>query len=242
MAENCVVDAFSKFAEALPMPNQETTTVTETLTKKTRTTPYHPSGNGQAERMNRTVWDMLAKSIKTDERDWDLLLPKVTMAYRATPHSSTGQTPYMMMFGRRCRMPEDMKAVDRPHCYRQSDVRVVHADRLKACPYGLRFPNSRAERRSRRQAPGPVLEEEPTRRLQPTTFQPPRMVVDDSPHPLGSPSEEQEPSAAQPVPMYGGRPKRTNRLPSHLNDYVLAAVRIPCRPGRRAYPPGRGEV
>ncbi|KFD49822.1 hypothetical protein M513_09289 [Trichuris suis] len=137
------MDAFSKFAEAIPMPNQETTTVAGLLVreifcrygvpevlhtdhgsqfecqlfhnvrqefgiKKTRTTPYHPSGNGQTERMHRTIWDMLAKSIITEERDSDMVLPKVMMAYRATPHSSTGQSPYRMMFGRQCRLPEDI--------------------------------------------------------------------------------------------------------------------------------------
>ncbi|KFD60515.1 hypothetical protein M514_27302 [Trichuris suis] len=138
-----VMDAFSKFAEAIPMPNQETTTVAGLLVreifcqygvpevlhtdqgsqfesqlfqdvcqelgiKKTRTTPYHPSGNEQAERMNLTIWDTLAKSTITEERDWDMVLPKVMMAYRATTHSSTGQSPYRMMFGRQCRLPEDI--------------------------------------------------------------------------------------------------------------------------------------
>uniref|UniRef100_A0A5S6QU77 RNA-directed DNA polymerase n=1 Tax=Trichuris muris TaxID=70415 RepID=A0A5S6QU77_TRIMR len=133
-----VVDAFSKYAEAIPVPNQQAVTVTTALvqeilcrygipkaihtdqgtqfeselfirtcdqfgTEKTRTTPYHPSGNGQAERMNRTVWNMLAKTIKPNEKNWDVILPKVMMTYRATVHSSTGQTPYRMMFGRQCR-------------------------------------------------------------------------------------------------------------------------------------------
>uniref|UniRef100_A0A5S6QNW7 Integrase catalytic domain-containing protein n=1 Tax=Trichuris muris TaxID=70415 RepID=A0A5S6QNW7_TRIMR len=49
---------------------------------------------------------MLAKSIGSNECDWDVVLPKVMMAYRATTHASTGQSPFVMMFGRQCRMPE----------------------------------------------------------------------------------------------------------------------------------------
>uniref|UniRef100_A0A5S6QK45 Integrase catalytic domain-containing protein n=1 Tax=Trichuris muris TaxID=70415 RepID=A0A5S6QK45_TRIMR len=75
---------------------------------KTRTTPYHPSGNGQVERMNRTLGNMLAKSVEENQRQWDLTLPKVMMAYRASVQSSTRETPYAMVFGEQCRLPEDM--------------------------------------------------------------------------------------------------------------------------------------
>ncbi|KFD66313.1 hypothetical protein M514_21600 [Trichuris suis] len=96
---------------------------------KTRTTPYHPSGNGQAERMNRTIWNMLAKSMGTDESDWGLLLPKVMMAYRSTTHATTGQAPYVMMPGRQCRMPEDITS--RPSGTKLTPRRYVqHLDRV----------------------------------------------------------------------------------------------------------------
>ncbi|KFD44895.1 hypothetical protein M514_14228 [Trichuris suis] len=39
--------------------------------------------------MNRTIWDTLAKGIITEERDWDMVLPKVMMACRATPGRCT---------------------------------------------------------------------------------------------------------------------------------------------------------
>uniref|UniRef100_A0A5S6QP01 Integrase catalytic domain-containing protein n=1 Tax=Trichuris muris TaxID=70415 RepID=A0A5S6QP01_TRIMR len=50
---------------------------------------------------------MLAKTVGPEETDWDAILPKVMMAYRAATHASTGQSPYRVMFGRHCRMPED---------------------------------------------------------------------------------------------------------------------------------------
>ena len=75
---------------------------------KTRTTPYHPASNGQVERFNRTVLQMLRSYVRQDQRDWDVYLPLVTAAYRAAPHASTGFTPNHMMFGREVRMPGDM--------------------------------------------------------------------------------------------------------------------------------------
>ena len=43
-----------------------------------------------------------------NERDWDLHLPMVTMAYRTSMQESTGCTPFYMMFGREARLPADV--------------------------------------------------------------------------------------------------------------------------------------
>ena len=71
------------------------------------TTPYHPMSNGQCERMNRSLISML-KSLSTKEKkDWRSALPKLSFAYNSTHHSSTGFTPFYMMFGRESRLPID---------------------------------------------------------------------------------------------------------------------------------------
>ena len=44
--------------------------------QRTRTTAYHPQGNGQVERFNRTVEAMLAKMVGEHHRDWDKHLQK----------------------------------------------------------------------------------------------------------------------------------------------------------------------
>ena len=41
-------------------------------------------------------------------RDWDRYVPSVLMAYRASPHESTGLTPNKMMFGREVDLPIDV--------------------------------------------------------------------------------------------------------------------------------------
>ena len=63
------------------------------------TTAYRPQSNGQAERANRNIIDML-RAVVEDSDTWDLKLPGVCAAYNFTPHSAHGFSPYYLMFGR----------------------------------------------------------------------------------------------------------------------------------------------
>ena len=66
--------------------------------EKTRTTPYHPQSDGMVERFNRTCQQMLKAFINENRDDH---LPYLMMAYRSSPHESTGLSPNMMMFGKK---------------------------------------------------------------------------------------------------------------------------------------------
>ena len=138
-----MIDCFSKWAEAVALPNLEATTITRAFVEnfvcrfgtplqihsdqgrnfesaifqemcnilqidKTRSTSYHPQSNGNVERLNRTLGNMLAMYCHNNQHEWDTFLPQVLMAYRASIQSSTGQTPNAMVFGREITLP--MKA------------------------------------------------------------------------------------------------------------------------------------
>ena len=68
--------------------------------KQIVTNPYHPSGNGQTERMNHTIKNYLAKFVNSQRNNWDELLPFFCMAYNSSIHRTTLETPFFLMFGR----------------------------------------------------------------------------------------------------------------------------------------------
>ena len=76
--------------------------------KKARTTPYHPQCDGQVERFNRTLLHMLATTLKGHPFDWEDHLAKVCMAYNTSVDSTTGYSPYFLMFVRKPRLPLDL--------------------------------------------------------------------------------------------------------------------------------------
>ncbi|KXJ06192.1 Retrovirus-related Pol polyprotein from transposon 412 [Exaiptasia diaphana] len=77
--------------------------------KKTRTTAYHPAGNGQVENFNKTVKGLLQAKIDEDVTNtWDEHIGACMMAYRSSIHQSTGYTPFHLMFGREMRLPLDV--------------------------------------------------------------------------------------------------------------------------------------
>ncbi|CAC5405631.1 unnamed protein product [Mytilus coruscus] len=76
--------------------------------KKKRTTPYHPKSDGMVERLNKTLATMLSSFVEQNQRNWDEYIPFVMMAYRASEHETTGQTPNSLMLGRELSTPLDI--------------------------------------------------------------------------------------------------------------------------------------
>ena len=64
--------------------------------------------NGR-KRSNRDLGNALrALLLGGREEDWDLLLPHIMRSFRATPHSSTGETANFLMMGREARLPDQL--------------------------------------------------------------------------------------------------------------------------------------
>ncbi|XP_003369580.1 putative integrase core domain protein [Trichinella spiralis] len=68
--------------------------------RKTRSSPYCPQGNGQAESFNRTLLEMLSIMCDGKPRQWGDMLPFVTLAYNSSVHARAGVTTAIAMLGR----------------------------------------------------------------------------------------------------------------------------------------------
>ena len=76
--------------------------------EKTRTTAYRPQSDGLVERFNRTLEQMLSVYVHENQRDWDLHVPFVLMAFRSSPQETTGYTPNLLMLGRETTLPLEL--------------------------------------------------------------------------------------------------------------------------------------
>ena len=91
--------------------------------RKTRTSPYHPQGNGQTERFNHTLCSLIKSLSQTERRKWPDALPHLVMIYNTTPHSVTGISPYTLMFGRKPVLPVDQLISNTRHDWNEDFIR-----------------------------------------------------------------------------------------------------------------------
>jgi len=67
--------------------------------KHRKTTPYNPKANGLTERSNGIVGKILNKMVSAHKTDWDRKLASAIHAYNTSEKTTTGKTPYFMVFG-----------------------------------------------------------------------------------------------------------------------------------------------
>jgi transposase InsO family protein len=74
--------------------------------RKVRTSTYHAMSNGMVERFHRVLHDSIFHYIDLTGRNWDVVMPFFLMAYRGTPHSTTGYSPFYLLHGREMVLPK----------------------------------------------------------------------------------------------------------------------------------------
>ena len=137
-----MVDAFTRWIEAVPLRNKEAKTVANAVMttwicrygwmqqlhsdcgtefenqvmrdlcawigiEKSRTTPYHPQGNGMVERANRAIKVAVTTICEQYGSKWSEALPYALWAIRSAINRTIGYTPYELLFGKTMKMPYD---------------------------------------------------------------------------------------------------------------------------------------
>ena len=113
----------------------------ETLgTRLEFSTAFHPQTDGQTERVNKILEDMLRACALDYGSSWDDNFPYAEFSYNNSYQSSLKVVPFSSLYGRRCRTPLSWDEVgDRqlfgPDLIKESEQKVkLIRDRLKVAP------------------------------------------------------------------------------------------------------------
>ncbi|MCO5605843.1 hypothetical protein L7F22_060027 [Adiantum nelumboides] len=68
-------------------------------------TAYHPQTDGQTERVNQVIEDVLRAYCSQKPRKWVQYLPLVEYAYNSFDHRSIGMSPFKALYGQECIAP-----------------------------------------------------------------------------------------------------------------------------------------
>jgi hypothetical protein len=143
-----MIDQFTKWMEMAAIPEQPALTIAEKFVvhfvvtfgcprnfdgnlfkslctilevAKTRTTQYHSSSNGQIERFNTVLLQMIRCYIEKKNRRWDKDIPLFSMALHSVVNRQTGYTPNKLMLGRETIQPVQLLLGIPQQCQEQLD-------------------------------------------------------------------------------------------------------------------------
>jgi len=101
------------------------------------TTAMNPQANGQVERFNGTLMQMVRRSLKKDKTKWPEQIQTVLMAYRTSVQTATGKTPSELLYGFQMKLPIDNKypvdpeeIIEEPFQQRIEELKALEQKRL----------------------------------------------------------------------------------------------------------------
>lgn len=98
-------------------------------TKLKMSTSFHPWTDGQSERSNQTMEQLLRGFVDARQQNWVRLLPYLEFAYNNSVHAVHGSTPFYLLYGAHPRAPID-EALQLPR--RDSPLSDLHAEHAAA--------------------------------------------------------------------------------------------------------------
>jgi hypothetical protein len=74
-------------------------------TKLDFSTAYHPQSDGQTERVNKVLEDLLRACLLTFDRSWESSLPYAEFSYNNSYQATIKMSPFEALYGRKCQTP-----------------------------------------------------------------------------------------------------------------------------------------
>ncbi|MCO5563781.1 hypothetical protein L7F22_017429 [Adiantum nelumboides] len=107
-------------------------------------TTDHRESDGQTERVNQILEDMLCSYVSKKQSNWEDYLPILEFAYNSSKHSATGFTPFMLMYGFQPRSPMAI-GLEKKKIQSIKDFLEDMNDMLKAARESIRSAQDRAQ-------------------------------------------------------------------------------------------------
>ncbi|XP_037611722.1 uncharacterized protein K02A2.6-like [Sebastes umbrosus] len=203
---------------------------------------YYPQANGAIERWNRVLKETLLTA-EQERKPWKPFIQEFLLTYRATQHSTTGVSPYELMFNRKMRTKVDIGPASKSTPLSEKQVRHRVISKQNA---------SKAYTDVRRGARVPRIKEGSLVRVKKpfhvkkglSKFQGPAKVIrkagsnayvledgrtwnaihlslvpETATDIITRPASDPEPGPALPPHVYMHRPARVRKRPDWLNDY-----------------------
>ena len=101
-------------------------------------TAFHPQSQGQVERVNQILEDMLRACVISFGKKWEESLPYAEFSYNNSYQASLKMAPFEVLYGRRCRTPLNWSETEERSLFgpdiiqhAEDQVRIIH-ENLKA--------------------------------------------------------------------------------------------------------------
>ena len=100
-------------------------------------TADHPQTDGQTERVNQVLEDMLRAYVSKKQSNWESYFPIIEFAYNSAKHVSTGFSPFMLMYGFQPHSPVSVglanEKISKVKDFLQDHMDMLHIARLNVC-------------------------------------------------------------------------------------------------------------
>jgi hypothetical protein len=111
-------------------------------TKLIRSSAYHPQIDGQTERVNQILEDMLRACVLQYEKNWDKCLSLAEFSYNNNYQTSLKMAPLEALYGRRCRTPLNWSQIGERKIF-GSDLVTEAEEKVKTIQNNLKAAQSR---------------------------------------------------------------------------------------------------